>query len=126
MAQDWADHLAQSNSFDHREENIYGENLFQIDYTHPTLDGFTLNGADPVKDWYNEIQNYNYFGSEPDLDLIDDWGHMTQLLWKGSTEVGVGLAVGNGGKTVYVVGNYNPSGNIDDCYAENVLCVDSR
>lgn len=38
-------------------------------------------------------------------------GHFTQVVWKGSTELGVGMAT-NGNK-VYVVGQYRPAGNIN-------------
>lgn len=38
-------------------------------------------------------------------------GHFTQVVWKGSTELGVGMAT-NGNK-VYVVGQYRPPGNIN-------------
>lgn len=38
-------------------------------------------------------------------------GHFTQVVWKGSTELGVGMATN--GKKVYVVGQYRPAGNIN-------------
>jgi len=44
---------------------------------------------------------------------------MTQLLWKGSTELGVGVAVVDG-TTAYVVGNYNPPGNMVGDFNRNV------
>lgn len=48
-------------------------------------------------------------------------GHFTQVVWKGSTEVGVGLATD--GHTVFVVGQYRPAGNINmnEYFKENVL-----
>ena len=43
-------------------------------------------------------------------------GHFTQLVWKDSTELGIGFAIGNsknprGMKCVYVVARYKPAGN---------------
>uniref|UniRef100_A0A8C2BB52 Im:7150988 n=1 Tax=Cyprinus carpio TaxID=7962 RepID=A0A8C2BB52_CYPCA len=48
-------------------------------------------------------------------------GHFTQVVWKSSTELGVGLATD--GNTVFVVGQYKPSGNITNAgyYEKNVL-----
>ncbi len=47
-------------------------------------------------------------------------GHFTQLVWRGSRLLGVGLASDGKGKTV-VVANYDPAGNYLGRYAENVL-----
>lgn len=48
-------------------------------------------------------------------------GHFTQVVWKSSTELGVGMATN--GKKVYVVGQYRPAGNINtrEYFQENVL-----
>ncbi|KAF5900737.1 Golgi-associated plant pathogenesis-related protein 1-like, partial [Clarias magur] len=47
--------------------------------------------------------------------------HFTQVVWKSTTEVGVGLASDE--KTVIVVGQYKPAGNItnEGYYMDNVL-----
>jgi hypothetical protein len=37
-------------------------------------------------------------------------GHFTQVVWKGSDEIGFGIAKTNTGKT-FIVANYNPAGN---------------
>lgn len=48
-------------------------------------------------------------------------GHFTQVVWKSTTEVGVGLATD--GKTVFVVGQYKPAGNMTNpgFFKDNVL-----
>uniref|UniRef100_A0A3Q2WFG4 SCP domain-containing protein n=1 Tax=Haplochromis burtoni TaxID=8153 RepID=A0A3Q2WFG4_HAPBU len=48
-------------------------------------------------------------------------GHFTQVVWKSSTELGVGIATD--GNTVFVVGQYRPAGNITNAgyYQKNVL-----
>lgn len=53
--------------------------------------------------------------------LVSFPGHFTQVVWKGSKEVGVGLATD--GKTVFVVGQYQPAGNISNpgYFEKNVL-----
>jgi len=46
-------------------------------------------------------------------------GSFTQLVWRGSTDVGVGRAFGPGGQT-YVVALYQPAGNVRGQYPDNV------
>ena len=48
-------------------------------------------------------------------------GHFTQVIWKGSREIGIGRAFADKGQTVYVVCNYFPAGNIIGHFKENVL-----
>merc|ERR1711971_1264935 len=69
-----------------------------------------------VDNWYSEIKDYTY-GKEPSTGG-SEIGHFTQVVWKGSTEVGVGVA--QEGSTVVVVANYSPPGNVRGQYAENV------
>lgn len=47
-------------------------------------------------------------------------GHFTQVVWKGSKEIGVGKAVAKDGKHI-VVASYRPAGNLIGTYAANVL-----
>lgn len=47
-------------------------------------------------------------------------GHFTQVIWRDSTELGVGMARNRNGE-VYVVCNYNPAGNFLGSFTENVL-----
>ena len=47
-------------------------------------------------------------------------GHFTQVVWRDSTELGVGMARNRNGE-VYVVCNYNPAGNFLGSFTENVL-----
>ncbi|KAK3558568.1 hypothetical protein QTP86_021016 [Hemibagrus guttatus] len=76
-----------------------------------------MAGEEPVENWYSEIKDYDFrnpgFGSNT--------GHFTQVVWKSSKEVGVGLATD--GNTVFVVGQYNPAGNISNpgYFKDNVL-----
>lgn len=46
-------------------------------------------------------------------------GHFTQLIWKETIKMGVGLATSEKGQ-VYVVCNYEPAGNIVGEYAKNI------
>ena len=48
-------------------------------------------------------------------------GHFTQVVWKGSQEIGVGRAKSRDGTKWYIVTNYYPAGNYVGEYKSNVL-----
>jgi hypothetical protein len=55
-------------------------------------------GSNCVKAWYDEVKNYNF--KKPGFTM--DTGHFTQLVWKSSTRLGLGLAAGkHGGSNAY-------------------------
>ncbi|MBD1913481.1 MULTISPECIES: CAP family protein [unclassified Leptolyngbya] len=121
-AQRWADRLAATGEFEHSGTNGVGENLYVSYTTASSIDAETLaNGA--VKSWYDEVSKYDYGnpGFSPET------GHFTQVVWKGSTELGCGTAQGtatlNGTRynAFYVVCQYAPAGNVQGQFAENVL-----
>ncbi len=60
---------------------------------------------------YNEIKDYRY--ASPGFSGAT--GHFTQVVWKDSTKVGVGIAHsapdGAGFITTYIVAKYTPQGN---------------
>ena len=68
------------------------------------------HGDVPVTSWYNEKAKYHWFGKEPDMRSFHEWGHFTQLVWKGSHKVGVGC--GWHGNHLVVVANYEGHGNV--------------
>ena len=49
-------------------------------------------------------------------------GHFTQVVWKRSTELGIGRAEvqQNGMKCAYIVGRYKPAGNFQGAFGDNV------
>jgi len=59
---------------------------------------------------------YNYNGG-----FQYSTGHFTQVVWKGSTKLGVGYAFGDGGREIYVVAQYTPPGNYMGQFGSNVL-----
>ncbi|XP_002667823.1 Golgi-associated plant pathogenesis-related protein 1 [Danio rerio] len=111
-AQKWAEHMLSKKSLGHSEtEN--GENVY---YSFSSVKK-TPTGKEAVDSWYSEIKDYNFAksGHQPKT------GHFTQVVWKSSKELGVGLATD--GNTVFVVGQYKPAGNITNAgyYEQNVL-----
>ncbi|XP_064457522.1 Golgi-associated plant pathogenesis-related protein 1-like [Ornithodoros turicata] len=112
VAQDWADTLAKRDRFEHRPNNSYGENIYMSWSSDPNKE---VAGGDAVDSWYSEIKDHT-FGVEP-RTLAS--GHFTQVMWKGSTEVGTARARSATGK-ILVVSNYSPAGNVVGHFAENV------
>ena len=98
FAQQWADHLASTNTFAHRPNNQYGENIFMGSGSYTALDA-SLS-------WYDEKKDYTY----SKLSSGGSTGHYTQMIWKNTTQIGVGVAIGANGD-IYVVANYSPAGN---------------
>ncbi|XP_017075268.2 LOW QUALITY PROTEIN: Golgi-associated plant pathogenesis-related protein 1 [Drosophila eugracilis] len=108
LATDWAKHLLSINRLEHRQNSGYGENLYMAS-------GGNLEGKDAVRSWYEEIKHYNW--NNPSFQ--PSTGHFTQVVWKSSSELGVGFARRD--NTIYVVCNYNPPGNYINQFRENVL-----
>lgn len=108
-AQNWADTLANYNNckLDHRQNRQqnykgYGENLFEASSAK------LFKPLDASIAWYSEIKDYTYA-------KLDDtnWAktaHYTQMIWKNTKEMGVGVATCPGGGVI-IVANYNPPGN---------------
>lgn len=112
-SEEWAKHLASKNILEHRPCSNYGENIYSIITSDSN---FKLNGKEPVNVWYEDIK-YHPFGKEPN-DLKS--GHFTQIVWKTSQFLGVGVAKSSQGN-IYIVANYSPAGNFVGHFVENVL-----
>jgi uncharacterized protein YkwD len=108
VAQTWANSLRdQGCKFGH-SGGRYGENLAAG--TTGTLDGNAVTAM-----WYDEIKDYSFDRG----GFSGSTGHFTQVVWRGSTAVGCGKATCRG-MDIYVC-NYDPPGNVDGGYRENVL-----
>ncbi|KAI8129994.1 Golgi-associated plant pathogenesis-related protein 1 [Lucilia cuprina] len=107
LAQDWSNKLAKRNSISHRPQNEYGENIYYCVNMEATAEQC-------VKSWYDEIKHYNF--SKPGFS--SQTGHFTQVVWKDSLELGVGIAKAN--NTTFVVCNYSPAGNVMSQYKDQV------
>ena len=92
-----------------------GQNLYVCGGTVPTADGV-------LDSWYTkEEKNYDYDkGASKNGGTI---GHFTQVVWKGSKQIGCAVAQGtwSGFKNSYFVCcNYFPGGNMVGAYTKNV------
>lgn len=111
-AQTWANHLLRQNTLMHSNTSD-GENIYAFSSSAPVK----LTGREAVSTWYNEMKNYSW--SRPGYS--GNTGHFTQVLWKDSRELGVGMATD--GKRAFVVGQYRPAGNMNmpGYFEKNVL-----
>uniref|UniRef100_A0A8R1I283 SCP domain-containing protein n=1 Tax=Caenorhabditis japonica TaxID=281687 RepID=A0A8R1I283_CAEJA len=128
----WADELAyHKGCLVHEQPRTYGENLFFFGARHlPTQQ--TLAAA-VVQSFYLEGIGYNYSSWRP-MSFFKT-GHFTQLVWKESRRIGVGVSIVkasslrspcvSGGPNMYlifVVVKYDPAGNFEShkAYLRNV------
>ncbi|WP_227982698.1 CAP family protein [Nocardia spumae] len=112
VAEEWAQHLARTHSFEHRPNSGYGENLFMM-----SSGGSDHAGADQAfRSWADEEGAYDY--GKPGFSV--ETGHFTQVVWKGTTRIGVARACLPGSSETYVVADYDPPGNYEGRFPDNV------
>ena len=82
----------------------------------------SLNASRNLEKWSYFEKGYPFYGKELVIN-IDQYvyGELTQLLWKSTTRIGIGCAIGydkeeytneqHQRRTYYVVANFQPSGN---------------
>jgi hypothetical protein len=104
-AQDWANYLAAVGTLQEPDTN-FGVNLVEGsagDFSVTQLVGI----------WGNE-QQYFEDNPFPGISTTGNWedaGHYSQMVWRNTTEVGGGLATGQG--LDFLVCYYNPPGNVE-------------
>jgi uncharacterized protein YkwD len=108
LAQQWANTLRDKGcAFEHSHGST-GENLAAG--TTGSLDERAV-----VKMWYDEVSAYKF----PDGGFSMQTGHFTQVVWRGTQQVGCGRSQCNG-MDIYVC-EYDPPGNWEGQYRDNVL-----
>ncbi|CAH3167101.1 unnamed protein product [Pocillopora meandrina] len=110
-AQAWALDLAKRNKFEHSRVRGEGENLY---YSMGSSEK-TATCKDALDAWYGEVSDYPF--SNPPKSIFDvpgvQIGHFTQVVWKSTRQLGVGIATIKRGfwTKTYVVARYTPPGN---------------
>ena len=112
IAQGYAEQLAPTHSINHSTNKYNGQSLGENLYMSS---GSGINGEDATNSWYSEIENYDFSTHYSDGTT----GHFTQLVWKGTKEIGCGVACD--GTFCCVVCNYYPMGNFVGKYKYNVF-----
>lgn len=113
-AQAWAEKLARARTLQHSsksERKDAGENLAYF------TERFDSAGEEATTMWYDEYKDYDF--------RRGGWqggtGHFTQVVWKGSKELGMGRAKTSDGRGTFVVGRYRPAGNVINYMQDNVF-----
>ena len=114
VSQNWSYNMCMTNNFHHSGSQLYGENLAY-------LRGY---GTDPVALiktsidlWYQEISLYDF--NKPGFS--EATGHFTCLVWKSTTNMGLGISMNTSTGEAYITMNTVPPGNVDGEYVANVL-----
>lgn len=121
MAQQWADALTQERELSHHTFKLRGVRIGQNIAMKWTPNSAIYEPEELCDQWYREHKDFD-FGVEP-TELRA--GHFTQMIWKNSTEIGVGRAQAKDGRAIVVV-NYFPPGNVIGEFNMNVLPMSSE
>jgi len=114
-AQNWADHLAKANQFQHSKATLDGKRIGENIAMKWTSNPQEYTGRDVTDQWYSEIDRYDF-----EVGGTMSAGHFSQVVWKDSTEIGIGKAMTSDNKII-VVANYDPAGNFMGKYKDNVF-----
>ncbi|XP_002733051.1 uncharacterized protein LOC100371303 [Saccoglossus kowalevskii] len=110
-AQKWAEELAKLGTLEHSDKTEYGENCA----SGSGSGDYDMSGKDVSIMWYKDYKKYDF-----DNPVWGAGGHFTQMVWKSSTEFGIGKTKNADGK-IFIVGHYLPAGNIKGQYENNVF-----
>jgi hypothetical protein len=107
QAQDWADQLARTNRFQHASDRAgAGENLWR-----GTAGRYSAEAM--IGSFLDEGRHFRA-GAFPNVSRTGRWrnvGHYSQVIWRGTQEVGCATARSGGGEDILVC-RYYPAGNV--------------
>ena len=115
IAQQWAETLIQRKELSHHNNKFRGMRIGQNIAMKWAPNRAIYDPEELCDQWYREWKDFD-FGVEP-TELKA--GHFTQMVWKNSTEIGVGCAQAKDGRSIVVV-NYYPPGNVIGEFNANV------
>ena len=120
IAQNYANYLAKNSKFEHSRNRFGNETLGENLYMQWISEGpVPISSRTTVASWYSEINDYDF--KRPKYS--EETGHFTQMVWKSTKRIGIGIALSSNGREVYFVANYYPAGNIINhgYFEKNVL-----
>jgi len=112
VAQRWADELASRCVIQH-SAGEYGENL-------AAGSAEIVDAGHTVAMWYDEVAKYDFKHGGFSMHT----GHFTQLVWRDTARLGCGVSECKGLR-IWVC-NYDPPGNVQGEYREQVLPTSCR
>lgn len=114
FSQQWSYYLAANNLFEHSNNNKYGENLALFQgYGNDTITLF----KNAIDAWYNEVIKYDFNNPK----FSSQTGHFTCLVWKSSTNFGMGISINSITNAADITFNTSPPGNVSGQFQTNVL-----
>ena len=113
-AQEWATRLLTSSTYDLSMSDEFGESIAWKFKSNIDATGLPSGGS-ITNDWYDEKRHFDFDGNH----YCKGAGHFSQLLWKATKFIGVGIDWNKNGKIVIVV-RYKPAGNRAGLFNDNV------
>lgn len=114
FSQQWSYRLLSTNAFQHSGTRLYGENLAMLEGYGNDIVSLIKKSIDL---WYNEISLYDF--ANPDFSPAT--GHFTCLVWKSSSNFGIGITIDVLTQKAIIVMNTSPPGNVIGQFQDNVL-----
>ena len=106
-AENYAEYLARTETFEHSNGNQQGENLY-YEYNSESITDKPFQRASI--DWLAEKKDYKYAKIGDRKNTNKMIGHYTQMIWEKTNKFGMGAYVNKNGE-IYVVARYFPAGN---------------
>jgi uncharacterized protein YkwD len=82
----------------------------------PVTYRLVVSGSSAVDSWYNQISLYNFNAQVNSQSTAA----FSQVVWRSTTQVGVGIALASDNRTAHVVIVYFPAGNLNGAFLSNV------
>lgn len=110
----WADIISEKGFIQFSEFPGRGENVIIVGANGKRPSGNTVTDL-----WYKENDFYDHSNPQWNKECMN----FTQMIWKSSTELGIGISKVKGMDKYVVVAHYRPSGNINTAseFRKNVL-----
>lgn len=112
FAENWAYECARNQNFVRKSDHSYGSNLYMVSSSNKN---FSPTAKEIIDKWYDESKKFRYNSENIDNNLL----HFTQIIWKTTTDFGMGIAKNEQGEH-YIVALYNPRGNFVGEFGKNV------
>ena len=109
-AKSWCETMASESKMYHGGHGGMGQNC-------ASSTGASLTLAQAVQLWYDEIRDYDFTGGAKHTGVV---GHFTQVVWKGTSKVGMAKATAKDG-SCYICANYSKPGNMRGSEKQNVF-----
>jgi hypothetical protein len=108
------------------DSTLYCGETQAVVYAHDATSVVTDSTCNPVlivqNLWNSQRQNYNYTNPPSTTNTnIATTSAFTQMVWRNTRYIGVGVTYSSSSRTCYVVVKYWPTGNINGQYPTNVM-----